>query len=148
MKKPAKQELDLLGVISTIQSRLIALDKKIDSLLERSAPQTITVKPTLPPAPPAPSKTRPMYTAICADCKKECSIPFKPSGDRPVYCKDCFSRRKVISLSRIGQEDKPKEVAPDPIAITRPIETKKPAVKKKVAAKKVVIKKKTIVKKK
>ncbi|MDP6685325.1 MAG: hypothetical protein QGI05_00055, partial [Candidatus Omnitrophota bacterium] len=35
------------------------------------------------------------YTqAICADCSKECEVPFKPSGDRPVYCKECFSKRK------------------------------------------------------
>ena len=37
---------------------------------------------------------REMHKATCADCKKECEVPFKPSGDRPVYCKDCFSKRK------------------------------------------------------
>ena len=37
---------------------------------------------------------REMFKATCADCKKECEVPFKPSGDRPVYCKDCFSKRK------------------------------------------------------
>ncbi|HCM41845.1 MAG TPA: DNA-directed RNA polymerase [Candidatus Omnitrophota bacterium] len=37
---------------------------------------------------------REMFTAVCTDCKKECQVPFKPSGDRPVYCKDCFSKRK------------------------------------------------------
>ena len=39
---------------------------------------------------------RPMefHKAICAECKKECEVPFKPSGDRPVYCKDCFSKRR------------------------------------------------------
>ncbi|MDD5681408.1 MAG: hypothetical protein PHI59_09245, partial [Candidatus Omnitrophica bacterium] len=26
---------------------------------------------------------------------KECEVPFKPSGDRPVYCKECFSKRKA-----------------------------------------------------
>lgn len=34
------------------------------------------------------------HKAICAECNKECEVPFKPSGDRPVYCKDCFSKRK------------------------------------------------------
>jgi CxxC-x17-CxxC domain-containing protein len=34
------------------------------------------------------------HTAICSDCKKECTVPFKPSGDRPVYCKECFAKRK------------------------------------------------------
>ena len=37
---------------------------------------------------------REMHKAICSDCKKECEVPFKPSGDRPVYCKDCYRKRK------------------------------------------------------
>ncbi|MDO8493642.1 MAG: hypothetical protein Q7S19_03820 [bacterium] len=31
-----------------------------------------------------------MHRATCAECKKSCSVPFRPSGDKPVYCKDCF----------------------------------------------------------
>jgi CxxC-x17-CxxC domain-containing protein len=41
-------------------------------------------------------RPRQMHKATCADCKKECEVPFKPSGDRPVYCKECFSKRKDI----------------------------------------------------
>jgi CxxC-x17-CxxC domain-containing protein len=37
---------------------------------------------------------RETHKAICADCGKECTVPFKPSGDRPVYCKECFAKRK------------------------------------------------------
>ena len=40
------------------------------------------------------NRPREMHKATCADCKRECEVPFKPSGDRPVYCKDCFSKRK------------------------------------------------------
>lgn len=36
-----------------------------------------------------------LYKAICADCHKDCEIPFKPTGERPVYCKECFSKRKA-----------------------------------------------------
>jgi CxxC-x17-CxxC domain-containing protein len=39
-------------------------------------------------------RPREMHKATCADCKKECEVPFKPSGDRPVYCRDCFSKRR------------------------------------------------------
>lgn len=39
-------------------------------------------------------RPREMHKATCADCKQECEVPFKPSGDRPVYCKNCFSKRK------------------------------------------------------
>ena len=42
---------------------------------------------------------REMHKAVCADCKKECEVPFKPREDRPVYCKDCFSKHKEQPLS-------------------------------------------------
>jgi len=36
---------------------------------------------------------REMHTVICAECGNEASVPFRPRGDRPVYCSDCFSRQ-------------------------------------------------------
>jgi CxxC-x17-CxxC domain-containing protein len=34
----------------------------------------------------------------CADCGVEISeLPFQPSGDRPVYCRDCAPKRKTSS---------------------------------------------------
>lgn len=36
---------------------------------------------------------RRMFSAVCADCGQETSVPFKPSDDRPVYCKDCYQAR-------------------------------------------------------
>lgn len=33
---------------------------------------------------------RQYHTAVCARCGKEARVPFKPRGDRPVYCSDCF----------------------------------------------------------
>ena len=98
------------------------------------------------PKPPANSthddrnKARVMHKAICADCKKECSLPFKPSGDRPVYCQDCFSRRKVIKMSGITVVDKTKEVS----SLQAQVKTKKKAVavKKPIGKKKLVPKKK------
>ncbi len=37
--------------------------------------------------------TRQMYPAVCAQCGKETEVPFKPSGDRPVYCADCYRQQ-------------------------------------------------------
>lgn len=37
---------------------------------------------------------RAMYTAVCASCGKECRVPFQPRDDRPVYCSDCFAKRR------------------------------------------------------
>ncbi len=31
-----------------------------------------------------------MNDAVCAECHKQCQVPFRPSGDKPVYCNDCF----------------------------------------------------------
>ena len=37
---------------------------------------------------------RQMYPATCAACNKETEVPFEPKGDRPVYCSDCYRKRK------------------------------------------------------
>lgn len=33
---------------------------------------------------------REMHDVTCAGCGKPTQVPFKPSGSRPVYCRDCF----------------------------------------------------------
>lgn len=38
--------------------------------------------------------TREMHKATCAKCGKECEVPFKPSGDKPVYCKECYRAKR------------------------------------------------------
>ena len=35
---------------------------------------------------------REMHEATCAACGTRTQVPFRPSGDRPVYCRDCFSQ--------------------------------------------------------
>ena len=36
---------------------------------------------------------RQMFSATCSSCGKEAQVPFQPSGDKPVYCSDCFQQR-------------------------------------------------------
>ncbi|MEA2054571.1 MAG: CxxC-x17-CxxC domain-containing protein [Candidatus Thermoplasmatota archaeon] len=36
---------------------------------------------------------RKMCKAICADCGKECEVPFEPKEGKPVYCRECFRKR-------------------------------------------------------
>jgi CxxC-x17-CxxC domain-containing protein len=38
---------------------------------------------------------RQMFPAVCAECGKECEVPFEPREGRPVYCSDCY--RKIRS---------------------------------------------------
>ncbi len=40
------------------------------------------------------SGPREMHKATCADCGKETEVPFVPSGDRPVYCQECYQKHK------------------------------------------------------
>ncbi len=37
---------------------------------------------------------REMHKAICSECKKECTVPFKPTEGKPVYCRECFSKKQ------------------------------------------------------
>jgi CxxC-x17-CxxC domain-containing protein len=39
-------------------------------------------------------QSREMHKAVCSECKKECEVPFKPNGKKPVYCKECFSKHR------------------------------------------------------
>ena len=34
-------------------------------------------------------------TVTCADCGNECTIPFVPRTNKPVYCSDCFRENKT-----------------------------------------------------
>ncbi len=36
---------------------------------------------------------RKMYDAVCSNCGAETQVPFRPSGNRPVYCNDCFKKQ-------------------------------------------------------
>lgn len=38
--------------------------------------------------------SRPMFDAVCAECGKDCKVPFEPRTDRPVYCSDCFKNKQ------------------------------------------------------
>ena len=37
---------------------------------------------------------REMFQATCSGCGKVAEVPFQPRGDKPVYCRDCFSQRQ------------------------------------------------------
>jgi CxxC-x17-CxxC domain-containing protein len=153
MKKQLQNEPEVVGLITKVLEQLAALDKKVDSLIDQSLPQA---KPAHQP--PAQASGRPsdhrqgrlMYQATCADCKKACEIPFKPRGDRPVYCQECFRRRKATNTLKVIPDSKPKVTPPSQTVITPTGSVQKPPAKekKKPAAKKSAPKKKPVAKKK
>lgn len=38
--------------------------------------------------------SRQLTKVTCAECGKETEVPFVPSGDRPVYCRECFETKR------------------------------------------------------
>ena len=42
--------------------------------------------------------TRRVYSATCATCGAETTVPFEPTQGRPVYCKDCYTKSRQVSV--------------------------------------------------
>lgn len=122
MKKNAKKAKaagpEMPGLVTAMMKlveRLEVLEKKTDLALSRISnlpseirqsvqglqrPDQSLLSPTAPNQghnfPPNPMiRERILYQAICSDCRKSCEVPFKPTGERPVYCKECFTIRKA-----------------------------------------------------
>ncbi|MBU1030051.1 MAG: CxxC-x17-CxxC domain-containing protein [Nanoarchaeota archaeon] len=37
---------------------------------------------------------RDMHKATCSECGQECEVPFKPTEGKPVFCKECFRKKR------------------------------------------------------
>ena len=37
---------------------------------------------------------REMHKATCSECGQECEVPFKPKEGKPVYCRECYAKKK------------------------------------------------------
>ncbi|MCU0652056.1 MAG: hypothetical protein MUC39_03845 [Candidatus Omnitrophica bacterium] len=110
-------ESDIASLINRMQQQIIGLEKKIDTLISQSS-----ARPSGGSDFPKPFRRfdksqrfgrggrensfreRSFTKAICADCKTECEVPFKPTGDRPVYCKECFAKHREGGGARGGRD--------------------------------------------
>lgn len=54
------------------------------------------------------SENSSMYQAICSECGKNCEVPFKPTGDKPVFCSFCFSKKESTGAGRFDRRDSSK----------------------------------------
>ena len=104
---PQQAELDIAALMVKMQQQLVILENKIDSLISQSSERPSRGSNYSKPFQRFDNsrrfgrggrdnnyRERSFTKAICADCKAECEVPFKPSGDRPVYCKECFAKHK------------------------------------------------------
>ena len=50
-----------------------------------------------------------MYSATCANCGKQCEVPFRPTGSKPVLCRECFQQNRGSDSRRPerGSFDRP-----------------------------------------
>ena len=37
--------------------------------------------------------------AVCSQCGKDTTVPFRPTQGRPVYCRECFQARRVPAIA-------------------------------------------------
>lgn len=35
-----------------------------------------------------------MHAATCSECGNACEVPFRPTGERPIFCSTCFGKQK------------------------------------------------------
>ncbi|MFH1783326.1 MAG: CxxC-x17-CxxC domain-containing protein [bacterium] len=114
-----EDEQGVEGLVNKLQQQLIAIEKKLDILINQSQKGSFEKSYSKKPfrnfdqsnrqnrgrqgdGP----RERTFTRAICAGCNKECEIPFKPSGDRPVYCKQCFSKREKSNVFNPNRDKK------------------------------------------
>lgn len=150
-----KRSSDIEGLIGQMQEQLNDMGKKIDTLIGRSFERSLE-KPPERQYGQKPFRRfdhsrgqgeirqdniyreRVLHKTICADCRKECEVPFKPSGDRPVYCKDCFAKRKANSPFKSNTDNRPREEYRPrhrPSYKHASVENRRPYEKKKIARK-------------
>lgn len=117
-----QDEPGVAGLINKVQQQLSAMEKKLDILISQSSKRPFEKSYSQRPSrhfnhsprrdrgrQGNDSRERTYTRAICADCKKECEVPFKPSGGRPVYCKECFSKREKGDSSYTNRDNRPEE---------------------------------------
>jgi len=108
MPKKFKSSNDTAVMMNQIQEQLAVMNEKLDSFMTKSLTELAQALANSKPAPrphvqaPSPAirpqndfrPQRQMYAIVCFECGKDTEIPFKPSGNRPVYCPECFAARK------------------------------------------------------
>ncbi len=64
------------------------------------------------PGSDGPVRRMELFSAVCSECKKQCQIPFRPTGDRPVYCHDCFVKQGHVPGRNSNGSDRPRSDRP------------------------------------
>ncbi|HAD80986.1 TPA: hypothetical protein DCG35_00605 [Candidatus Edwardsbacteria bacterium] len=58
-----------------------------------------------------------MHPATCDSCGTSCEVPFKPTGGKPIYCRDCFRKMEGSEAPRrFDRPERPRFSRPDRFA--------------------------------
>lgn len=113
MKKDLKADTDITDLINKIQDKLVVLEQKIDTLINKSSAASYQERHYRRDHGEGRNRNnfsqRSLHKAICAECGEECEVPFRPTGERPVYCKECFSKRRSDGSFNERPDNKPRE---------------------------------------
>jgi CxxC-x17-CxxC domain-containing protein len=67
-----------------------------------------------------------MHQATCSKCGKDCEVPFRPSGTKPVLCRDCFRSegggQSGFQRKSFDRPSAPPARLPDPRPLTKELE--------------------------
>ncbi len=104
---------------------------------------------------------RQSFKATCDDCGSRCEVPFRPSGDKPIFCDKCFGGKRGSGSGRGGSDqfekqfeilntklDKILKMITPTVTVDLKKETEEPKKAKKETKKKATTKKKVVTKKK
>jgi CxxC-x17-CxxC domain-containing protein len=53
-----------------------------------------------------------MHKAVCDECHQDCEVPFKPSGNKPIYCSRCFEKVDTKKFSSKGEKSSSVDMSP------------------------------------
>lgn len=104
----------LEGLMAKLLERLLGIEKQLNTVIAQTAGKPSGDGDSPKQVPPRHERT--LYEAICADCHKVCEVPFRPSENRPVYCKECFARRKSGGSGNALPALTPVALAPKPVS--------------------------------
>ncbi|MFA5986145.1 MAG: CxxC-x17-CxxC domain-containing protein [Parcubacteria group bacterium] len=74
---------------------------------------------------------KPIYDAVCATCDLAIQVPFKPDGNRPVFCKECFKdHQRVVAKVQGNAGESPQK---------KPYQKKPPVEKKEIVEEDIIL---------
>ncbi len=98
-------------ILARIEAQIIALDRKVDALMMRSSSKPVERERSSYSSRGFDShqKGKMMHKAVCSECGNQCDIPFKPIGNRPVFCSECFAKQQSDGPSESRFDKKPRD---------------------------------------